>query len=113
MNSEQILEILINALKDKKAKDIVKIYVGEKTIIADYFLICDAPSANQVKAICENAEEQVEKAGGSVLRKEGIAEGRWAVIDFGGVICHVFNSESREFYRIERLWVDGDNVQEV
>ena len=113
MDSEQIVEILVEALKDKKAKDIVKIDVKQKTIIADYFIICDASNPNQVKAICENAEEQVEKAGGQVLRKEGIAEGRWAVIDFGGVICHVFNSESREFYRIERLWQDGENIENL
>ena len=113
MTSEEILDIVIKAVKDKKAKEVVKIDVSQKTILADYFVICDAQSGSQVKAICENAEEQVEKAGGTVLRKEGVAEGRWAVIDFGGVICHVFNSESREFYRIERLWVDGDNIQEA
>ena len=113
MTSEEILEIVIKAVKDKKAKEVVKINVSQKTILADYFVICDAQSGSQVKAICENAEEQVEKAGGVVLRKEGVNEGRWAVIDFGGVICHVFNSESREFYRIERLWVDGDNIEEV
>lgn len=113
MTSEEILDIVIKAVKDKKAKDVVKIDVSQKTILADYFVICDAPSSSQVKAICENAEEQVEKVGGVVLRKEGIQEGRWAVIDFGGVICHVFNSESREFYRIERLWVDGDNLEQV
>lgn len=109
----ELTEIIIKALSDKKAKDIVKINVSGKTVIADYFIICDAPSSNQVRALCDHVEEEVEKCGTSVLRREGVTEGRWAVLDFGEVIVHVFNSESREFYRIERLWQDESNIEKI
>ena len=109
----ELTELIIKALSDKKAKDIVKINVSGKTVIADYFIICDAQSSTQVKALCDYVEEEVEKCGTSVLRREGVAEGRWAVLDFGEVIVHVFNSESREFYRIERLWTTEDNLEKI
>jgi ribosome-associated protein len=109
----ELVEIIVKALSDKKAKDIVKINVSGKTVIADYFIICDAPSVTQVRALCDHVEEEVEKRGTMVLRREGVSEGRWAVLDFGEVIVHVFNSESREFYRIERLWQDESNVEKI
>lgn len=109
----EMIEIIVKALQDKKARDIVKINVSGKTIIADYFIICDAQSQTQVKALCDYVEEQMEKCGTMAIRKEGVTEGRWAVLDFGEVIVHVFNSESREFYRIERLWQDENNVEKI
>lgn len=109
----ELIDVIIKALSDKKAKDIVKINVSEKTIIADYFIICDAQSSNQVKALCDHVEEEVEKCGTSVLRREGVTEGRWAVLDFGEVMVHVFNSESREFYRIERLWGGENDIEKI
>lgn len=113
MDTKVLSDIIIKALQDKKAQDIVRIDVREKTILADYFIICNGTNTTQVRAICENAEEQVEKEGFSTLRREGEREGRWAVVDFGGVILHVFNAESREFYRIERLWGDEGNIEKI
>ena len=108
------METLLNAdmickfLSEKKANDIVKIYVADKTIIADYFVIASARSSTQVKALSEYVEEFVEKNGGEVRRTEGIAEGRWAVIDAGDIIVHIFNDEQRLFYHLERIWGDGE-----
>ena len=111
MESKQLSDILIKTLIDKKAKDVIRIFVSEKTVIADYFVIADAPNPTLVKALAEYCEDEAEKNGVKALRKEGISEGRWVVVDFGGVILHIFNKESREFYRIERLWQDENNVE--
>ena len=101
-------DMICKFLSEKKANDIVKIYVADKTIIADYFVIASARSSTQVKALSEYVEEFVEKNGGEVRRTEGVAEGRWAVIDAGDLIVHIFNDEQRLFYHLERIWGDGE-----
>lgn len=101
-------DMICKFLSEKKANDIVKIYVADKTIIADYFVIASARSSTQVKALSEYVEEFVEKNGGEVRRTEGITEGRWAVIDAGDIIVHIFNDEQRLFYHLERIWGDGE-----
>lgn len=101
-------DMICKFLSEKKADDIVKIYVADKTIIADYFVIASARSSTQVKALSEYVEEFVEKNGGEVRRTEGVAEGRWAVIDAGDIIVHIFNDEQRLFYHLERIWGDGE-----
>lgn len=101
-------DMICKFLSEKKANDIVKIYVADKTIIADYFVIASARSSTQVKALSEYVEEFVENNGGEVRRTEGIAEGRWAVIDAGDIIVHIFNDEQRLFYHLERIWGDGE-----
>lgn len=101
-------DMICKFLSEKKANDIVKIYVADKTIIADYFVIASARSSTQVKALSEYVEEFVEKNGGEVRRTEGVTEGRWAVIDAGDIIVHIFNDEQRLFYHLERIWGDGE-----
>jgi len=96
-------------LSQKKAQDIVKIYVADKTIIADYFIIASGRSTTQVHSLCDNVEEFCSKEYGvDVKRREGVSEGRWAVLDFGEVIVHVFDDEQRLFYHLERLWGEGE-----
>lgn len=104
MLPEQLLDVVYNALNSRKAYDVVKIDVREKSSIADYFVIASAHSSTQVKSLAEFCEDQVEKNGGKVLRKDGLEDGRWAVLDFGDVILHVFNDETRLFYHLEQLW---------
>lgn len=101
-------DMICKFLSEKKANDIVKIYVADKTIIADYFVIASARSSTQVKALSEYVEEFVENNGGEVRRTEGVTEGRWAVIDAGDIIVHIFNDEQRLFYHLERIWGDGE-----
>lgn len=112
MNSKELAELICKYLSDKKAQDIVKIYVAEKTIIADYFVIASARSQTQVRSLCENVEEFIEKNGGEVKRVEGKAEGRWAVLDAGDVIVHIFNDEQRLFYHLERVWGEGEKFED-
>ena len=113
MDSEQKAKIICDTLVAKKAYDVMKICVKEKTVLADYFIIASGKSSIQVKSLAEYAIEEVEKQGEEVRRKEGLEDGRWAVIDFGDVILHVFNDETRLFYHLERLWSDGDNTEKI
>lgn len=98
---------LVEVLSSKKAIDIIAIDVADKTIIADWFIICSGSSALQVKAICDEVCEKEHELGLNLRRKEGYNEGRWIVLDYGHILVHIFHPEEREYYNIERLWTDG------
>lgn len=98
--------MICDALYNKKAQDIMAIHVGDRTIIADWFVVCSGRATAQVKALFDEIEEKAEGMGLSVRRIEGYSEGRWIVIDFGSILVHIFYPEEREYYNMERLWVD-------
>ena len=102
-----------NYLSSKKAEDILLIDVREKTVLCDYFVIASGRNTTQVRALCENLEEHLSKQGIEPRRTEGVRDGRWGVIDYGDVIVHIFNDESRLFYHLERLWTEGENVRKI
>ncbi len=109
-SKEKCLQIC-SYLSSKKAGDILYIDVAKKSSLCDYFLICSGRSTTQVRALAENLEEKFEKEYGEVpRRREGVREGRWAVIDYADVIVHIFCDEERDFYNLERLWEDGENI---
>ncbi len=110
MKSEQILKVVLDTLSKHKAYDVVDINVKEKSSVADYFVIASARSTTQVKALAEYCELDAKNQGINIYRKEGISDGRWAVIDFGDVILHIFNDETRLFYHLERLWGGDKNA---
>lgn len=104
-------DFILNTLKTRKAQNIVKIGVSDKTSIADYFIIASAKSSTQVKSLAEFVEEEAEKAGYKVLHKEGLSDARWAILDYGDVMLHIFNDETRLFYNLERLWGEGEKIE--
>ena len=111
MEGKQLALTICKALSDKKAHDIVTVNVADQTIMCSYFVIASGSSTTQVRALGDHVEEELEKLGIKALRKEGLREGRWGVIDYGDVIVHIFNDESRLFYYLERLWDSGKNVE--
>lgn len=112
ITSKTLAVEVCKALADKRGKDIVALYVREKTDLCDYFIIASGSNAPQIRAMGERVEELVEKNLGLVpSRTEGVRDGRWAVVDYGDVIVHIFNDETRLFYHLERLWTDGGNLQ--
>ncbi|MBQ7923678.1 MAG: ribosome silencing factor [Clostridia bacterium] len=113
VTSRQLALSVCKALADKRGKDIVSLYVREKTDLCDYFIIASGSNAPQIRAMGERVEELVEKDLGLVpTRTEGVRDGRWAVVDYGDVIVHIFNDETRLFYHLERLWTDGGNLEQ-
>ncbi len=112
VTSKQLAIAVAKALADKRGKDIVSLYVREKTDLCDYFVVASGSNAPQIRAMGERVEELVEKELGLVpTRTEGVRDGRWAVVDYGDVIVHIFNDETRLFYHLERLWTDGGNLE--
>lgn len=102
---EQVLE-LCKLLDDKKALDIVAINVADKTIIADWFVICSGRVPAQVKALADELEEKAPELGLELRRQEGYREGRWVVLDYASILVHIFIPDERKYYNMERLWMD-------
>ncbi len=112
-NSRDLAFEIANILSEKKGKDVLVIDVKAKTVIADYFVIASAKSTTAVNALGDNVEDKLAKEGREPLRRDGFAGSTWIVIDYGGVIVHVFHDEAREYYHLERLWIDGNNCERV
>ena len=109
MTSKELLEKIVSILDDKKAEDIVAIETAGITIVADYFVIASATSNPHVKALADDVEDELAKLGVFASHIEGRATG-WILLDFNDVIVHVFLNESREYYNLERLWADANQV---
>lgn len=92
---------------DKRADDIKILDLRDKTSITDYFVICSANAAMQVRAIADNIQVTLEGEGHQVWHVEGYESGRWVLLDFVDVVVHVFLDEARDFYGLERLWGDA------
>lgn len=105
-NVAKICQVLYN----KKAQDIISIDIADKSIIADYFIICSGRSTPQVKALCDEVEEKSVEMGLNLRRREGYNEGRWIVLDYGDILLHIFHPEERKYYNVERLWIDESNT---
>ena len=111
MESYELARAAAKALSQKKAGDIVILNVSEQTVVCSYFVIASGRSTTHTRSLVERVEEELEKEGVSPKREEGVKEGRWAVIDYGDVIVHVFNDETRLLYHLENLWGDDGNVK--
>ncbi len=112
MESYELARACAKALSDKKAEDIVILRVDEQTVVCSYFVIASGKSSTQVRSLGDHVEEQMKKNYDLYpVRTEGLREGRWGVIDYGDVVVHVFNEESRLFYYLERLWDSGKNLE--
>jgi len=95
---------------EKKADDILVLDMRAISSIADYFVICSGSSTRQVKAIAESIVEEARGGGARCSHSEGWQDSYWIVLDFTDVIVHVFHTDARQYYRIERLWGDAKTV---
>ncbi len=105
----QALEIC-KILYDKKAVDILALHIGDKTIIADWFVVASGTSVTHVRALCDELEDKAAEIGLPIRRKEGYEDARWIVLDFGFALVHLFHPEERAYYNIERLWEGDGNM---
>ena len=110
LTSREIVAIAAKALDDKKAKDVLVLKTAEQTVIADYFVICNGSSAPHVKALVDEVDKQLSEAGEPPMRREGLRSDIWVLMDFGCVIVHIFTDEARQFYYLERLWSDAQEI---
>jgi iojap-like ribosome-associated protein len=107
---EDLIKELCLFLYNKKASDIRAIHVGDRTIIADWFVIASGRSVPHVKALSDDLEDRAAELGMVAKRKEGYDSGRWIVLDFGFALVHLFHPEERAYYNMERLWDTEDSV---
>ena len=99
---------ILETLYDKKALNILAIPVGDKTVLADWFIVCSGRATPQAQALCDELEAQAAGFGLTLRRREGYAEARWIVLDYGDILVHIFHPEERQYYNMEHLW-DTDN----
>lgn len=100
------------AASDLKATDVIIIDVGDVLSITGYFVIAAASNPRQVRAVVDEVETRVKaELGRSPIRTEGVREQQWTLIDYGDVVVHVFLESVREFYEIERLYMDAPRVE--
>lgn len=100
----QLSRLIADAAADKKAREIVRLDIRQKSSIADYFVICEGDTDRQVKAITDSIIEKAKAAGVRPLRTSGYDDGSWVVLDFASVIVHVFLPGERSYYDLESLW---------
>ena len=101
-----LAQLAARAADSKQGEDIVALDVSEPLPLTDVFVLVTGRNERNVQAIASEVEDRMIEAGAKPLRREGRAEGRWILIDFGDVIVHVFHEEERLFYSLERLWKD-------
>ena len=107
-SAKELALLAARALADKKAKEIQALEIGDLTTLAEYFVIATGSSNTQINALVDNVEKVLmEEAGEEALHREGYRGGTWVLLDYGCIAIHVFSSEAREFYGLERLWRDG------
>lgn len=107
----ELARIAAHAATERKAADIVVLDVSETLVITDLFLIASADNERQVNAITEEIEDRLREAGHNALRREGVRDGRWALLDYGDVVIHIQHDDEREFYGLQRLWADSPAVE--
>jgi ribosome-associated protein len=98
---------IVDLASDKKAQDIVLLEIGGLTTVADYFVICSGASDRQLGAIVDGIVEGLREEGTKPIGREGSANAHWLLIDYGSVIVHVMSPPERDFYQLERLWVEA------
>lgn len=104
------LSKMVDFIDDKRGKDITILNLQGISIITDFFMIASGNSTTQIKAIADHLLEKLPELGVPVLRKEGLPEAQWVLIDCGDIVIHLMTPETREFYSLERLWGDAQEV---
>jgi ribosome-associated protein len=109
-NSDQLLHYIIEGLQEKKAKEIINIDL-RKLVFApcDNFIICHGDSGSQVRALSDSVEEKVDNTlQMTINHREGHQNASWILLDYGNIVVHIFQRETREFYKLEDLWGDAE-----
>lgn len=110
LDAAQLIRAVAEAAEEKKARGLVILDVQGLSSVTDYFVICHGTSTVQVRAIAEHIRKKLIEQAVRYRHAEGLSEGRWALLDYGDVVVHVFHEHERHFYNLERLWGDAQVV---
>lgn len=109
-DSRAIADEIVQILDDRNAKEIKLLRVHDQTVITDYFVICTANSTTQVKSLAGEIEFKLSELGLTPVHSEGYDGGTWVAMDYLHVIVHIFTKEQREFYKLEKVWGDAEDI---
>ena len=98
------------AIDDKKGEDIVLLDLSGLLVVTDVFVVASGTSNRHVKSLVEDAEEALRPLDRRPLRREGVDHGEWVLLDYGDVVIHVFDKQTRAYYELERLWADAPHI---
>lgn len=104
MVENEKLDLILEALDERKAVDVVTLYVSHQTQMMDYLVICTGTSNIHIRAVADGVLETMKEHGYKGVRAEGYNEARWVLLDYGDVVLHIFAQDDREFYRLEEFW---------
>ena len=107
VSDKKLLDIIIEAIKSKRGKDIMLMDLTELSVFAEYFILVTSSSSPQANALIDSIDEAAHKAGVKGIRPQGERNSPWILFDFGSVIVHILTEEARGFYQLERLWSDA------
>lgn len=110
MTEQEKLEIIVKALDSKRGEDIQALKISDLTILADYFVIVNGTSNTHARTLADEVEFQLSQKGIEPERREADTGNTWIILDYGDVIVHVFYKETRQFYKLEGVWADGEKV---
>ena len=110
LTPKEIAYAVTKALDEKKGMNIKLLKIDKVSSLADYFLICTGTSNTHVRTLCDFAEYTLEELGEPMLGREGHRGNSWELLDYGTIVVHVFTEEAREFYSLERLWADAEEI---
>ena len=113
MQDQELVLSLASFLYEKKAQDIIVLKVSHLTVLCDYLVIASGRTAAQVTTLADAVDEYMAKGGLPLRRTEGQREGRWAVLDYGSIMVHLFHRDERAYYGLDRLWNDGTNALDL
>lgn len=110
MSSQDLAISAARAAAEKQADDLLVLDVRELIVITDYFVIASGSNDRQTRTIAEEVERELREHDRKPIRREGVREGRWVLLDYGDIVVHVFHAEERDYYGLERLWMDAPVV---
>ena len=110
LTAKEVALQVTKALDEKKGMNIKLLKIDKVSTLAEFFLICTGTSNTHVKTLCDYAEYAMEQMDEPLLGREGHRGNSWELLDYGAVVIHVFTEEAREFYNLERLWADAEQV---
>ena len=108
--NDKNLKTIVKALDDKKAVDLRILKIDDISSLADYFVICSGTSSTHVRSLADECEFAADQAGNPVRHREGMDSGSWILLDYGDIIVHIYNKETRNYYNLEKVWKDGTEV---
>ena len=110
LQAEEVARVAARAADDKKASDVKVLVMTPLTVMTDYFVICSADTLVQVQAIADAVEEALQARGVVPGHQERDRDSGWILLDYGSVVVHVFREQERQYYALERLWGDAEEL---